>query len=165
MKNLDTAMKEQRITFAILEKYYFNKCRKGYNPLPELKEWLDDVEIPLSITYIETAVPIDIHQVIEWSVNKPLPLLVVHSLKIDNSVLTVKVFMLEGTWAIRPSKDYTVTIQNRCSHCKAGCEPVKLSEEKQYQADTLGKCSLTAIDQAIMEGMLICEECYNEKEN
>ena len=112
MKRLDIKMKEQTLTFEIIEEYCISKYRKGGNPLPRLRKWLKDMGVGLSAVYMETDVPINIGQVIEWSKNKNLPLLVIHALMADGDGLSDTDETQFGTDKFNPDTDNDGTWDN-----------------------------------------------------
>ena len=47
-----------------------------------------------------------------------------------------------------------------CHHCKQQCKAVQLDEETFTQIDMCGVESLQEVDQAVYEGISLCEDCY-----
>lgn len=64
---------------------------------------------------------------------------------------------LDTIWGI------DTTIGPKCEHCGKECSPVQLDDETYQQADAFGMESLTEIEQALVDGLTICEECYHKE--
>ena len=163
MEALDIGMKKQVLTFKIIEEYCISKYRRGDNPLPDLRKWLQGLGVELSVAYMETEIPISINKAVEWADGKKRPMLIVHALKIDGFVLGVEVFMLEGNTASRPAKNYEIITKPICHHCRRMCTPVEMDDEMYVGIDQHGVESVPEVVQFLYEGGTLCEECYSKE--
>lgn len=50
-----------------------------------------------------------------------------------------------------------------CHHCKNECIPIELDEDTYEQIDYHGVESLQEVQQAIYEGIVLCETCFNKE--
>lgn len=62
--------------------------------------------------------------------------------------------MMDTIWGI------DTTVGPKCEHCGKECSPVELNRETLDQVDMCGVESLMEVDQAVYEGVNLCEECY-----
>jgi hypothetical protein len=163
MEQLNIVMHKQVLTFKMVEFYCLSKYRNGDNPLPDLRKWIADMGIELSVAYMETEVPISINKAVEWAGSKKRPMLIVHALKVSEYVVAVAIFMLEGNQASRPAKNYSIRTKPVCHHCKRMCTPVELDEATYGDIDTHGVQCLQEVDQFLYEGGTLCLECYRKE--
>jgi hypothetical protein len=50
-----------------------------------------------------------------------------------------------------------------CKHCKCQCIPIELDDDTHDQINYHGVESLQEVQQAIYEGILLCETCFNKE--